>query len=172
MGAEHFAPTGIQSPDHPACSELLYQLCYPSLLLLYVVYILCDDCIYVSCILKCCSEITLLCCLFCFCNWSDWSWKWKTQYDGVRHLTKKEIPARRVMPGSSAGQMAACPSILGQRYLMCTNSHYRYILVMSPEDISEVACGEIYCALWPFTYVIPASRFSWHLEILLCVCNI
>jgi hypothetical protein len=29
MGAENLAPTGIQSPDHPACSKLLYQLSHP-----------------------------------------------------------------------------------------------------------------------------------------------
>jgi hypothetical protein len=27
-GAENFAPTGIQSPNHPACSQSLYQLRY------------------------------------------------------------------------------------------------------------------------------------------------
>jgi hypothetical protein len=27
-GAENLVPTGIRSPDHPAHSELLYQLCY------------------------------------------------------------------------------------------------------------------------------------------------
>jgi hypothetical protein len=30
IGAENLAPTGIRSPDLPACSELLYQLNYPS----------------------------------------------------------------------------------------------------------------------------------------------
>ena len=30
MGAENLAPTGIRSPDRPAHSESLYQLCYPS----------------------------------------------------------------------------------------------------------------------------------------------
>ena len=29
MGAENLAPTGIQSPNCPACSESLYHLCYP-----------------------------------------------------------------------------------------------------------------------------------------------
>jgi len=29
-GVENLAPTGIRSPDRPACSELLYQLRYPS----------------------------------------------------------------------------------------------------------------------------------------------
>ena len=28
-GAENLAPTGIRSPDRPACSELLYRLSYP-----------------------------------------------------------------------------------------------------------------------------------------------
>jgi hypothetical protein len=27
-GAENLAPTGIQSPDHPACSQSLYRLSY------------------------------------------------------------------------------------------------------------------------------------------------
>jgi len=27
--AQNLAPTGIQSPDHPACSQSLYWLCYP-----------------------------------------------------------------------------------------------------------------------------------------------
>ena len=139
----------------------------PFYCLLYVVYILSDVCIYH--IIECCSEITLLSCLFCCCCWSDWSWKWKTQYDGVRHLTKMEIPARRVTPGSSAGQMAACPYILGQRYLMCTNSRYRYIFLMSPVDISEVTCGKINCILWPFMRAVRkvSSHFD-YLENLLC----
>jgi len=29
LGAENLAPTGIQSPDRPACSESLYRLSYP-----------------------------------------------------------------------------------------------------------------------------------------------
>jgi hypothetical protein len=29
-GAENFAPTKIQSPDHPAHSQSLYQLSYPA----------------------------------------------------------------------------------------------------------------------------------------------
>jgi hypothetical protein len=29
-GAEHFAPTGIQSPDRPARSQSLYRLSYPA----------------------------------------------------------------------------------------------------------------------------------------------
>jgi hypothetical protein len=29
IGAENLAPTGIQSPDLPARSELLYRLCHP-----------------------------------------------------------------------------------------------------------------------------------------------
>jgi hypothetical protein len=29
IGAENLAPTGIRSPDLPARSESLYQLCYP-----------------------------------------------------------------------------------------------------------------------------------------------
>jgi len=29
-GVEHLAPTGIQSPDHPAYSQLKYRLCYPA----------------------------------------------------------------------------------------------------------------------------------------------
>ena len=29
-GAENLAPTRIQSPDHPARSQLLYQLHYPA----------------------------------------------------------------------------------------------------------------------------------------------
>jgi hypothetical protein len=29
MGAENLAPTGIRSPDLPACSESLYHLPYP-----------------------------------------------------------------------------------------------------------------------------------------------
>ena len=29
MGAESLAPTGIRSPDRPACSESLYRLSYP-----------------------------------------------------------------------------------------------------------------------------------------------
>jgi hypothetical protein len=29
MGMENLAPTGVPSPDHPACSEVLYRLCYP-----------------------------------------------------------------------------------------------------------------------------------------------
>ena len=29
-GAENLAPTGIQSPDFPACKQSLYQLCYPA----------------------------------------------------------------------------------------------------------------------------------------------
>ena len=28
-GAENLAPTGIRSPDRPACSESLYRLSYP-----------------------------------------------------------------------------------------------------------------------------------------------
>jgi len=28
-GAEYLAPTGIRSPDRPACSELLYHVGYP-----------------------------------------------------------------------------------------------------------------------------------------------
>ena len=30
IGAENLVPTGIWSPDHPACRKLLYGLCYPS----------------------------------------------------------------------------------------------------------------------------------------------
>jgi hypothetical protein len=30
MGVEDLAPTGIQSPDHPARNESLYRLSYPS----------------------------------------------------------------------------------------------------------------------------------------------
>jgi hypothetical protein len=29
LGAENLAPTRIPSLDHPACSKLLYQPCYP-----------------------------------------------------------------------------------------------------------------------------------------------
>jgi len=29
-GVENLAPTGIRSPDHPACSQLLYRLHYPA----------------------------------------------------------------------------------------------------------------------------------------------
>jgi hypothetical protein len=29
-GAENLAPTGIRSPDHPACSQSLYRLSYPA----------------------------------------------------------------------------------------------------------------------------------------------
>jgi hypothetical protein len=29
-GAENLAPTGIRSPDHPACSQSLYGLRYPT----------------------------------------------------------------------------------------------------------------------------------------------
>ena len=29
-GAENLAPTGIRSPDYPACSQLLYRLHYPA----------------------------------------------------------------------------------------------------------------------------------------------
>ena len=29
MGVENLTPTRIQSPDHPACSKLLYWQCYP-----------------------------------------------------------------------------------------------------------------------------------------------
>jgi hypothetical protein len=32
-GAENLTPTGIRSPDHPACNVSLYLLCYPSPLL-------------------------------------------------------------------------------------------------------------------------------------------
>jgi hypothetical protein len=28
-GAKHLVPTGIRSPDRPACSKLLYRLSYP-----------------------------------------------------------------------------------------------------------------------------------------------
>ena len=30
-GAENLAPTGIRSPDRPACSESLHRLSYPGL---------------------------------------------------------------------------------------------------------------------------------------------
>ena len=30
MGTKNLAPSRIRSPHHPACSESLYQLCYPS----------------------------------------------------------------------------------------------------------------------------------------------
>jgi hypothetical protein len=35
-GAENLAPTGIRSPDRPACSQSLYRLSYPSPLLFLV----------------------------------------------------------------------------------------------------------------------------------------
>jgi hypothetical protein len=28
MGMENLVPTGVPSPDHPACSKVLYRLCY------------------------------------------------------------------------------------------------------------------------------------------------
>jgi hypothetical protein len=28
--AENLAPTGFRFPDHPACSQSLYRLCYPA----------------------------------------------------------------------------------------------------------------------------------------------
>ena len=30
IGAEHLAPTGIRSPDRPACRQSLYRLSYPA----------------------------------------------------------------------------------------------------------------------------------------------
>ena len=35
-GAENLAPTGIRSPDRPACSESLYRLRYPSPTIIYI----------------------------------------------------------------------------------------------------------------------------------------
>ena len=36
-GAENLAPTGIRSPDRPACSESLYRLSYPGPCAIYEV---------------------------------------------------------------------------------------------------------------------------------------
>jgi hypothetical protein len=36
MGEEYLAPTSIQSPDHPVCSKLLYQLRYPGPLIFVI----------------------------------------------------------------------------------------------------------------------------------------
>jgi len=44
--AENLAPTGIQTPDRPACSKLLYRLRYPSpqFILYMVIELVVDGC--------------------------------------------------------------------------------------------------------------------------------